>query len=677
MGNGRRALVGALVVTAVAGLAACTTGPPVEPLVPGNTLAPTPAPVDRPWPMHLIDGRYRGSNAVGLGDVNGDGQDDIVSNYEFDQRYVISFHPPAGSDPRRAWPTVDLLSNSMGDNRFSDTENAALGDFDGDGNLDVVGAQGGHITPFWEGYEPGIRMIWGPSKDRVTDATAWSDAGRFPATVDAGHFLWVQARDVNGDGATDIVYGGRVLFTNQAKGAIRWLEAPADPARRRDLSAWVSHAIDPDQWDGHGFQFGDVDGDGNPDLVEANADFDTPEADETVVWYRNPGPGTEAQRGPWPRTEIDRDPAFDAKPGLALADLDGDGRLDVLTQTADDVYWYRQTGATPPAFQKVVIPKDPRARQFARPLRVADMNGDGRLDLVGALAHTDGTLPVDKAAVFWMEYTGPTPGTSNWVTHVIRNGSGRTMLLGAFGEKWDNMSLVDVDGDGRLDVVANVEEWWVNDGGEVAQWNWVTGAQSQSVVWFENTLDQPAPTTVESAGRAVIEPEDPTVAAGGTLVARSEVPGASQGRYLQAFRTLSPLLDPDSSPEERLGGYVSSSRPGSDRYDATLDGGDYTLWLRRYVPTSFGYAGGGTSADSIWMSVDGGAFAALDDSRPGAGPVPPPGSWQWVRVPGALPLAAGSHQFTLKVRESGYAVDQIVLAADPAWTPPAGPVGPA
>ena len=661
-----RALTCAL-VAATLGLVACTTEPPHDPLVPGATIAPPPAPADRPWPMHLIDGRYRGSNAVGLGDVNGDGLDDVVSNYEFDQRYVISFHPPAGSDPRTSWSTVDLLSNSMDEGRFSDTENAALADLDGDGNLDVIGAQGGHVTPFWEGYEPGVRMIWGPSKDRVTQASAWTDAGRFPATVEQGHFLWVQARDVNGDGATDIVYGGRVLFSNQARGAIRWLEAPTDPARRRDLSAWESHAIDPQQWDGHGFQFGDVDGDGNPDLVEANADFDTPTDEQTVVWYRNPGPGTDAQRAPWPRTEIDRDPTFDAKPGLALADLDGDGRLDAITQTADDVYWYRQTGATPPEFQKVVIPKDPRARQFARPIRVADMDGDGKLDLVGALVHEDGSLPEDKAAVFWMGYTGATPGTGNWVTHVIRYGSGRTMLIPAFGEKWDNMSLSDVDGDGRLDVVANIEEWWVNDGGEVAQWNFVTGAQSQSVVWFENTMDEPAPATTESGGRAVVEAEDPTVAGGGTLVPRSVVPGASQGRYLQDFRTLAPLLDPDATPEEKVGGYMSSSRPGSARYDVTLSGGSYTVWLRRYVPTSFGYGGGGTSADSIWMSVDGGGSAAIDD---GAAPA---GSWQWVEVPGPVTLGAGTHQLTLKGRESGYAVDQIVLSADPSWAPGTGP----
>ena len=73
---------------------------------------------------------------------------------------------------------------------------------------------------------------------------------------------------------------------------------------------------------------------------------------------------------------------------------------------------------------------------------------------MGAAIHRDGFLPKDVAAVWWLEQT-----PRGWVPHVIKWGSG-FFGLGPFnGEKWDQILPMDVDGDGDLDVVANVEEF--------------------------------------------------------------------------------------------------------------------------------------------------------------------------------------------------------------------------
>ena len=58
------------------------------------------------WPMHAIESRLRGPNALGPGDVNGDGYMDYVTNYEFDQRYVVHLHPGDPDAARRPWPRV-------------------------------------------------------------------------------------------------------------------------------------------------------------------------------------------------------------------------------------------------------------------------------------------------------------------------------------------------------------------------------------------------------------------------------------------------------------------------------------------------------------------------------------------------------------------------------------------
>ncbi|MFN8644834.1 MAG: hypothetical protein U0802_25390 [Candidatus Binatia bacterium] len=160
------------------------------------------------WPMHPIDSRFRGSNSLGAGDVDGDGRIDYVTNYEFDQRYVVQFHPPAGVDPRLPWPTV-VAYYLGGRQNGTDTETAELADLDGDGNVDIVGGQGWH-TAWWEGQAAGIRIIWGPPRGEVMNPAAWTDAGRIPATIDTGHYPRCDPFDVNGDGALDVLFGGRV-----------------------------------------------------------------------------------------------------------------------------------------------------------------------------------------------------------------------------------------------------------------------------------------------------------------------------------------------------------------------------------------------------------------------------------------------------------------------------------
>ncbi len=54
------------------------------------------------WPMHAVDGRYRGANGLGPADVNGDGRRDYVTNYEFDQRWIPG---PRPSRPTTACPS--------------------------------------------------------------------------------------------------------------------------------------------------------------------------------------------------------------------------------------------------------------------------------------------------------------------------------------------------------------------------------------------------------------------------------------------------------------------------------------------------------------------------------------------------------------------------------------------
>ena len=604
-----------------------------------------------PWPMHAIDGRYRGSNALFPGDVNGDGLTDYVTNYEFDQRYVIEFHPPAGAPVRRPWPTVDAFTLPPQPAGI-DTESAALADLDGDGHLDIVGVQGGHFSTFFEGDSPGIHVIWGPAIADVTNPAAWTDGGRIPGTVDQGHFLWVVPFDVNGDGAIDLLVGGRKLYRGAMPNAsIKWIEAPALPADRRDLSAWTVHDVDPTGFDGHGFVHDDVDGDGDQDLLDANADFDTPDDEEVVQWFENPGTGDPAQMAPWPKHEIYRGSEFYYKPQIAVADLDGDGRRDFVTQVHDAVYWFRKTATAPVAFERIVITKPPFAQQDSRPISAGDLDGDGRLDLFAMTTHEGGVIAPDKAAAFWMSWSGPAPTADNWTYHVVKWGSGKPMQIPSFGEKWDQVVLTDVDGDGDLDAVANCEEWWEDDVVEFAPYTDPgLDPHAVAVVWFENRLGEAPFVAGEQAGVCAIEAEHWADLRDGTWIERASYPGFAGDAYVQVH-----------DPQQTTARAWADSRGLA--YLVDVAGGDYHVWLRRWTPAKWGTTLGGAASNAVWIGVDEEPRGVADDVDPTTE------AWTWVEAPGPVSLTPGRHLLVVKAHEGGYALDRIVLARDDGFVP--------
>lgn len=626
---------------------------------------------DAPWPMHPIDSRFRGANALFRADVDGDGRDDYVTNYEFDQRFVVEFAPSDPADVTSPWPTMTWFCPSPDATAAAcDTESAMLADLDGDGNLDIVGPQGGHPDRVIDGDQPGVRVLWGPDRARVRDPEAWEDAGRFPATVEAGHYLWALPQDVNDDGAVDVMVGGREYFGNGRIGGIAWLEAPANQSARRDLSAWRLHAIDPQTAGGHGFVLTDLDGDGDPDIVDANADFDTPENAEAVYWYRNPGPDSPDLTQPWPRTELLRDPGFYGKPQIAVADMNDDGRDDLVTETIDDYLFFLRRPGDAVDFDLVRVPKPDEIHWASRGLRIADMNDDGRPDLVGMLTHDDGVLPVGKASVYWLSFDGGRLSADDLRVHAIKWSPGRVSDTTLFGEKWDQVDIRDIDGDGDPDIVANDEEWMQEPDGEFGLYSARTEGETVAVVWFENTLGEEPPHCTEGDGGCLLEGERPAEYLEGTWIERNTVPDASGGAYLQAFNGADPTQcpttpGPDESARDCPHRPDRALRPrDSDgvRYTADLEGGRYDVWVRLYAPVRFGNGLGSASSDSAYLSVDGGDPVVVGDAGVD------PGSWTWIKSADELRLYEGTHELTLQVRERGLALDQLVLL--PAGSPP-------
>lgn len=128
--------------------------------------------------------------------------------------------------------------------------------------------------------------------------------------------------------------------------ALRWAplvsQSPGLRGDPRDLALWRAHPIDPAIPSGHGFVLHDIDGDGFLDLVINNADWDTPDEEEAVLLYRNPGPS--GFERPWPKFVLYQSPEFYGKEQVAVGDLDGDGRPDIAAQSENFVHlFYNRT----------------------------------------------------------------------------------------------------------------------------------------------------------------------------------------------------------------------------------------------------------------------------------------------------------------------------------------------
>ena len=97
----------------------------------------------------------------------------------------------------------------------------------------------------------------------------------------------------------------------------------------------------------------------------------------TVSDYHGPLPQTKSsgraidQMAGWPVT-VGGQPNFSPSRGLVFADLNGDGRLDIITSSTDGyIYAFDYTGASMPGFpvSTIELPQNPPS--------VGDLDGDG------------------------------------------------------------------------------------------------------------------------------------------------------------------------------------------------------------------------------------------------------------------------------------------------------------
>ncbi len=140
---------------------------------PARSLTPSiepPQGYGQAWPMHELDNpHYRLPNGLDPADVNQDGLLDFVTNYETKGQVRIAIHPGL-NEVRQLWSGVDISEETK---VSGNAESVAFGDFDGDGQPDVVVAMGSEQ----DDKVGGLFVLWCPPPDKVADSRSWKENG--------------------------------------------------------------------------------------------------------------------------------------------------------------------------------------------------------------------------------------------------------------------------------------------------------------------------------------------------------------------------------------------------------------------------------------------------------------------------------------------------------------------
>ena len=440
------------------------------------------------WVEHVIDADFGWCQTLKAGDVDKDGDIDLMagrfqrSPIENNRSNSLPSDPPYDlriyynpGETGKEWSVQNIANTGI--------YNGHLTDIGNDGDLDIVG-----IRSYWTGP---VEIWENKTNEEKLSLTDWQyievDNSRDKYTIEGGAPNWryfgLAMGDINRDGYSDIVSGEwyyenpggdmtdkwkRIKFPIEVDASlvvdIDGDEFPDVIGQRLPEVIWLEpENAKATKWSTRSiaeFRSGDH---GNSEVYASGMLIPKGKKDVGVLGYRYPeiilGAGTRdalsliqipenPEQDSWPMDSI-----IDYKGGYAIGDIDRDGfddiagSLDVETNgekvpgTArlhwDDtrIAWWKNPGTTGKEWLQYTVGKATGPERYA----VADINGDGRLDIIISEERYWGLEP--NADLAWYEQP-PYPYSEQWVRHVITT-----------QYSMNSMDVADMDHDGDSDII--------------------------------------------------------------------------------------------------------------------------------------------------------------------------------------------------------------------------------
>ncbi len=275
----------------------------------------------------------RSMEGVIHGDIDGDGDDDILCNH-------WSLVPGQGmtwleSIDKEPWLVEHVIGTE------GETHGNGLGDINGDGRVDIVTPVGWYEAPSKPAEQKWI--FHGDYQFHPVDNPKGRTAASHPMLI----------YDVNEDGLNDIIVGTAHTY------GLAWLEQSLDAEGKR---SFTQHWIETDFGQFHTMVMGDLNGDGKPDVVTGKRLFAHHGRDVSwheplfFFWYDVQGGKFERHilsfnHLPWYPGEKNVNPPPNFVPAVGMkiniADMDKNGRNDVVVSGKGGLYIFYNKRVTP------------------------------------------------------------------------------------------------------------------------------------------------------------------------------------------------------------------------------------------------------------------------------------------------------------------------------------------